>query len=73
MAFYWSFETAEGAVFGDADLPLPDVAATEHFLNQSDAESWIGETWRELSEVGVATVTLFEDDRQIYGPMSLSE
>ncbi len=41
--------------------------------NQSDAESWLGEQWRELADAGVAAVTLFEDDRKVYGPMSLAE
>jgi len=41
--------------------------------NQSDAESWIGEQWRELAEAGVAQVTLFDGDRKVYGPMPLAE
>ena len=41
------------------------------FPSQSDAESWIGEVWRDLLEDGVEQVTLFEGDREVYGPMSL--
>jgi hypothetical protein len=41
--------------------------------NQSDAESWIGEQWRELAEAGVAQVTLFDGERKVYGPMPLAE
>ena len=41
------------------------------FPSQSDAESWVGEEWRDLLESGVDAVTLFEGDRQVYGPMSL--
>ena len=41
--------------------------------NQSDAESWLGEHWRELADLGVAQVTLFDEDRKVYGPMSLAE
>src|ERR687889_399932 len=41
------------------------------FPSQSDAESWIGEVWRDLLEDGVEPVTLFEGDREVYGPMSL--
>jgi hypothetical protein len=41
------------------------------FPSQSDAESWIGEVWRDLLDEGVAQVTLFEADREVYGPMSL--
>ena len=41
------------------------------FTSQGDAETWIGEAWRELSSAGVDAVTLFEADREVYGPMSL--
>jgi hypothetical protein len=41
--------------------------------NQSDAESWLGERWRELVDAGVAQATLFQDDREVYGPMSLAD
>ena len=41
------------------------------FTSQGDAETWIGEAWRQLSEAGVDAVTLFEVDREVYGPMSL--
>jgi hypothetical protein len=53
---------------GDAVLP---AGATEGFLSQAEAEDWIGVTWRELREAGVSAVTLHEDDRVVYGPMSL--
>jgi hypothetical protein len=41
------------------------------FTSQGDAETWIGEAWRQLADAGVDAVTLFEADRQVYGPMSL--
>lgn len=50
----------------------PEPGRSEEFPTQGDAESWIGETWRELAADGVEAVTLFEDDRDVYGPMSLS-
>lgn len=40
--------------------------------NQGDAESWLGENWRELLERGIATVTLLEDGERVYGPMGLA-
>jgi hypothetical protein len=43
----------------------------ETFPSQSDAESWIGENWQKLLEGGVDQVTLFDDVRKEYGPMSL--
>jgi hypothetical protein len=49
------------------------IAAEERteFPTRSDAETWLGEAYPELSEDGVAAVTLFEGDREVYGPMSL--
>ena len=50
----------------------PQVAdASQAFPTQSDAETWIGESWQELLESGIDAVFLFEDDHQVYGPMSL--
>jgi hypothetical protein len=43
----------------------------EEFTTQGDAESWIGEYFKELLEGGADQVRLFEDGTQIYGPMSL--
>jgi hypothetical protein len=64
MTWTWSFTGTEG----DAVVP-PE--ATEGFLTQAEAEDWIGVAWRELRESGVTAVTLMEDDRLVYGPMSL--
>jgi hypothetical protein len=43
------------------------------FNSQSDAESWLGESWRHLAEAGVAGVSLVHDGKHVYGPMPLSE
>ena len=51
---------------------MPADYAGRRFASQADAESWVGEIWAELAEVGVDAVTLFEADRVVYGPMSLS-
>jgi hypothetical protein len=67
MGWIWRYETAAG----QAVESLPAVAQTDPFPNQSDAETWIGETWRELLDAGIDQVTLFEDEREVYGPMSL--
>lgn len=60
----WRYERADGSLVTD------DVVRSE-FTNQADAESWIGETWRELLAAGVDQVVLLEEDRVVYGPMSL--
>ena len=65
-----SVEHGPGVMFFAIGSHQADAAAAG-FANQADAESWIGETWSELAEAGVAAVSLFEHDRQVYGPMSL--
>ncbi|MBQ0868045.1 hypothetical protein ACH4RA_32235 [Streptomyces smyrnaeus] len=64
MAWTWRFEKADGTETEPAVQP-------EEFSTQSDAESWIGEVWRELLEGGTDQVTLQEDGSTVYGPMSL--
>lgn len=65
MTWTWRLEQADGT-------PLAEPPSPAH-QNQSDAESWLGEQWRELAAAGVAQVTLFDGDRKVYGPMSLAE
>ncbi|WP_030206385.1 hypothetical protein [Streptomyces sp. NRRL S-87] len=64
MAWIWRFEAADGTETAPAVEP-------EEFTTQGDAESWIGEVWKELLEGGAAQVRLFEDSTEIY-KMSLS-
>jgi hypothetical protein len=64
VAWIWRFEKADGTEVGPAVEP-------EEFTTQGDAESWLGENWRELLEGGAEQVRLFEDEVEIYGPMSL--
>ena len=64
--WWWRLEDASGS-----EVEVPDDLAGQRFVSQADAESWVGETWSELAAEGVDAVTLFEHDRQVYGPMSL--
>ena len=65
MTWTWRFETADASpVEGQPERSQP-------FPTQSDAETWIGETWRELLDSGVDQVSLLEEDRVAYGPMGL--
>jgi hypothetical protein len=64
MPWTWRYEKADGAV---ATSGLQEAI----FASQGDAESWLGENWRALLESGVDQVTLLDDDRKEYGPMSL--
>ncbi|MFJ8687154.1 MULTISPECIES: hypothetical protein [Micromonospora] len=57
MAWSWRYEGTDGA---------PVDGPAETFSSQADAESWIGQTWRELASSGVTAVTLVEDDRVDY-------
>ena len=66
MAWTWRYEGPDG---GEVD---PGELAGGTFPNQSDAESWVGETWRDLLAAGVHQVTLMEGDRKVYGPMGLN-
>ncbi|MFI8432478.1 hypothetical protein ACIGJO_01800 [Streptomyces sp. NPDC079020] len=64
MAWTWRFEKSDGTETEPALQP-------EEFTTQGDAESWIGEFWKELLAGGAEQATLFEDSARIYGPMSL--
>jgi hypothetical protein len=50
---------------------MTSVGTAESFPTQGDAETWVGEAWRDLLEQGVEQVSLLEDGREVYGPMSL--
>ena len=65
MPWTWRYEKADGAVVSGAGLQ------EGIFANQGDAESWLGENWRELLDGGVDQVTLVEEGRVEYGPMGL--
>ena len=67
MAWTWIYTDLEGRPVGE----LPAAAVMTPFPSQSDAESWLGETWKDLLDGGVDAVVLWEDERQVYGPMSL--
>ncbi len=64
--WWWRLENADGA-----EVEVPGDLAHQRFASQADAESWVGERYAELAENGVDQVSLFELDRQVYGPMSL--
>jgi len=64
--WWWRLEDVAGA-----EVTVEGELADQRFASQADAESWVGEFWAELAAEGVDGVTLFEIDRQVYGPMSL--
>jgi hypothetical protein len=64
MTWTWRYEDASGVVV--------TAPRAETFPSKADAESWLGETWRELLVAGVQQVTLIENGRVEYGPMPLT-
>ena len=57
MTWTWRCEDATGAAVGGPE---------ETFASQSDAESWLGQHWRDLVAAGASTATLVDDDRVEY-------
>jgi hypothetical protein len=57
MTWSWRYENAEGK---------PVEGPNETFSNQADAESWLGQTWRDLVAAGAVEVVLVEGDRDEY-------
>lgn len=62
-AWFWRLEGADGSPVG--------AGSSQSFPSQSDAETWIGENWRDLLDSGVHQVVLLEEQRAVYGPMGL--
>ena len=58
MPWSWRYEGVDGQPVA---APLDET-----FSSQADAESWIGQSWRELAAAGVTQVSLVEDDRVDY-------
>lgn len=73
----WRFLDADGqglssaSAGGGADESADGEPLRDEFATQADAETWIGEVWRDLVDRGVDAVQLWHDDSMIYGPMSL--
>jgi hypothetical protein len=65
MTWSWRFETVDGST------PPGQPERSQAFPTQSDAETWIGESWQGLLDGGIDQVSLLEEDRVVYGPMGL--
>jgi hypothetical protein len=57
MSWTWRYEDGDGK---------PVDGPGEAFTSQADAESWIGQSWRELVAGGTTTAILVEDGRVEY-------
>ena len=62
----WALTREDGT-----SVEVPAGLAGQRFPTQSEAESWVGEVWSDLADLGVDAVTLYDGDRLVYGPMSL--
>ncbi|MFM1777878.1 MAG: hypothetical protein RL741_496 [Actinomycetota bacterium] len=67
MAWTWIYQNEDGT----PSQTLPPEAVLTSFPSKGDAEAYIGEMWQALLDGGVTAVTLYEDDHEAYGPMSL--
>ncbi|MFT4216579.1 MAG: hypothetical protein QM619_05250 [Micropruina sp.] len=65
MSWFWRPEPAR-----DADEHVT-LSVGEAFGSQSEAEAWLGLNFTDLADAGVRAVSLYEEDRLVYGPMSL--
>lgn len=67
----WRYLDAQGRAMTPR-FPATEPRLPEGFATQAEAETWIGEVWRELVVHGVAAVQLWHGDSLSYGPMELS-
>jgi hypothetical protein len=67
MAAQWTWTYLDA----DATEMTGEALVSTGFPSQGEAESWLGEQWRELGAAGVDAVTLVHEGEVVYGPMSL--
>lgn len=68
MSWTWIYQNEDGS----PTLELPAVATLDSFPTRDEAEAYIGEKFQELLDGGVQAVTLYENEVEVFGPMSLS-
>ena len=59
MTWSWRYQDGQGQA-------VPKPPPTETFSTKGDAESWLGESWRDLLAAGVEQVVLVEGERVEY-------
>lgn len=65
-AWWWRLADASGS-----EVEPAGENADQRFPSRGDAESWLGEVWRELSAAGAAVAQLVEHDREVGHPVGL--
>lgn len=71
MSWHWQAATKRAGKIDSAKIDTAELGLDQRFPSQGDAESWLGEIYPDLMQAGVDSVTLYEDDRMVYGPMRL--
>lgn len=66
MSYHWKPESGDFAL---SELEAAD--ALPEFDNQELAEAWLTRCFEDMLAWGVTAVSLYEEDRLVYGPMSL--
>jgi len=66
MSWFWRAEAPSAELAGLAETGFADA-----FVSQAEAEAWLTSSYPALAELGVRTVALYEEQRLVYGPMSL--
>ena len=69
VPWWWQQLDADGRVISAERTEFPPERT--RVPHSQRRESWLGEAYPDLAEDGVSAVTLFEGDREVYGPMSL--
>jgi len=67
LAWWWRLRDASGA-----EVEAAGEHAGQRFPNRGDAESWLGEVWRELAAGGASAAQLVENDREVGGVVELA-
>lgn len=65
MPSVWGWELLDG---DERSMRRP---TSPTFTSRFDAESWLGENWRQLAEQGVAAARLMHDGEQVAPPLPL--
>lgn len=69
MSYHWDLTMIDGSQPDPAQLSV--IGADETFPDQQQAEQWLKGFFMDLTDLGVTEVSLYEEDRLVYGPMSL--
>jgi hypothetical protein len=70
----WTYARADGSDVGPPPgdgRRMPPRQPAQGFPVQADAETWLGESWRQLLVAGVELVWLEHDGQRVYGPLAL--